>query len=255
MWLQKHGVSVRPSLSTKKIQEITAVFELFDEDDSGAIVVEEAHTALKLLGLRATKSQVAKLVEKYDVNDSGDLDIDEFIQMMTEHLVDQEDAEAEEGDEFDINSLKDSGFNTNELNLVLGALRRRNLLQALLEKDYKGLDLQQRRLRQRAGLGAEAHPRAAIRGKGPPQGGLDGDAHDGADQEGQEGVDDDVLQVEAEAEAAEDSGSQKKVASGRPGIPGAQGQVLHRQVAAARGGKQLQRDRGGSRKASTRRRC
>ena len=147
MWLQKHGVSVRPSLSTKKIQEITAVFELFDEDDSGAIVVEEAHTVLKLLGLRATKSQVAKLVEKYDVNDSGDLDIDEFIQMMTEHLVDQEDAEAEEGDEFDINSLKDSGFNTNELNLVLGALRRRNLLQALLEKDYKGLDLQQRRLR------------------------------------------------------------------------------------------------------------
>ena len=147
VWLQKHGVSVRPSLSTKKIQEITAVFELFDEDDSGAIVVEEAHTALKLLGLRATKSQVAKLVEKYDVNDSGDLDIDEFIQMMTEHLVDQEDAEAEEGDEFDINSLKDSGFNTNELNLVLGALRRRNLLQALLEKDYKGLDLQQRRLR------------------------------------------------------------------------------------------------------------
>ena len=70
VWLQKHGVSVRPSLSTKKIQEITAVFELFDEDDSGAIVVEEAHTALKLLGLRATKSQVAKLVEKYDVNDA-----------------------------------------------------------------------------------------------------------------------------------------------------------------------------------------
>ena len=148
VWLQKHGVSVRPSLSSKKIQEITAVFELFDEDDSGAIVVEEAHTALKLLGLRATKGQVAKLVEKYDVNDSGDLDLDEFIQMMTEHLVDQEDEATEEDeDNFDINSLKDSGFNTHELNLVLGALRRRNLLQALLEKDYKGLDLQQRRLR------------------------------------------------------------------------------------------------------------
>ncbi|QDZ20117.1 hypothetical protein HOP50_03g26360 [Chloropicon primus] len=148
VWLQKHGVSVRPSLSSRKIQEITAVFELFDEDDSGAIVVEEAHTALKLLGLRATKSQVAKLVEKYDVNDSGDLDLDEFIQMMTEHLVDQEDeAQDAEGDNFDMNSLKDSGFNTHELNLVLGALRRRNLLQALLEKDYKGLDMQQRRLR------------------------------------------------------------------------------------------------------------
>lgn len=147
VWLQKHGVSVRPSLSSKKIQEITAVFELFDEDDSGAIVVEEAHTALKLLGLRATKSQVAKLVEKYDVNDSGDLNLDEFIQMMTEHLVDQEtEAGDEEEDNFDINSLKDSGFNTHELNLVLGALRRRNLLGALLEKDYKGIENQRRRL-------------------------------------------------------------------------------------------------------------
>ena len=108
VWLQKHGVSVRPTLSSKKIQEIIAVFELFDEDDSGAIVVEEAHTALKLLGLRASKSQVARLVETYDVNDSGDLDLDEFVQMMTEHLIDQEDSMADEGDTFDMKSLKDS---------------------------------------------------------------------------------------------------------------------------------------------------
>ena len=154
VWLQKHGVSVRPTLSSKKIQEIIAVFELFDEDDSGAIVVEEAHTALKLLGLRASKSQVARLVETYDVNDSGDLDLDEFVQMMTEHLIDQEDSMADEGDTFDMKSLKDSGFNTHELNLVLGALRRRNLLQALLEKDYKGIETQKKRLGVETGMPA-----------------------------------------------------------------------------------------------------
>ena len=146
VWLQKHGVSVRPTLSDTKIKEITAVFELFDEDGSGAIETDEAENALRLLGMNPTKSQVAKLVENYDVNDSGDLDLDEFIQMMTEHLLDEEDSYGGQDDSFDMNSLKDSGFNTNELNLVLGALRRRNLLQALLEKDYKGIQAQKKRL-------------------------------------------------------------------------------------------------------------
>ena len=140
-WLRKHGVVVRPTLSQQKIKEITEVFGYFDEDDSGAIETHEAHNALKLLGLRATKAQVAKLVENYDVNDSGDLDIDEFIQMMTEHMLDQE-----EESSFNINSLSsDNGFNTKELNLVLGALRRRNLLQAVLETDYGKLEQQKRK--------------------------------------------------------------------------------------------------------------
>lgn len=71
-WMRKHGKAVRPTLSKQERAQLTECFQLMDGDGSGAIDVDELHSAFKILGLRVTKKRVAELLAKVDADGSGE---------------------------------------------------------------------------------------------------------------------------------------------------------------------------------------
>ena len=71
-WMRKHGYAVRPSLSKQERAQLAECFALMDGDGSGAIDVDELHSAFKILGLRVTKKRVSELLAKVDSDGSGE---------------------------------------------------------------------------------------------------------------------------------------------------------------------------------------
>lgn len=56
----------------------------YDEDGSGGIDADELYTALDELGLPVEIEEAARLVTKYDSNNSGTLEISEFLELVSE---------------------------------------------------------------------------------------------------------------------------------------------------------------------------
>ena len=62
-------------------------FNLFDTDGSGAIDERELRDAMKALGFKASKPEVAAMIAEIDKDGSGTIDIDEFLDMMKKKMV------------------------------------------------------------------------------------------------------------------------------------------------------------------------
>ena len=62
--------------------KLADAFKAFDKDNSGKISVKEIHTVLNL-SEKDDKEQIRQIVEKYDINHDGEIDQDEFINMMS----------------------------------------------------------------------------------------------------------------------------------------------------------------------------
>lgn len=59
---------------------IKEIFDLFDVDRSGAISLDELEPLLAALGLKGlVDADLEKIVEKYDLDGSGDIDFEEFL--------------------------------------------------------------------------------------------------------------------------------------------------------------------------------
>ena len=80
----------RPGLSRKDISDIREAFDLFDADGSGAISVDELYSAMESLGVES-KGTIQQVFTRFDKNRSGDIDFEEFVDMMTASNVSVED--------------------------------------------------------------------------------------------------------------------------------------------------------------------
>uniref|UniRef100_A0A1I8G7G0 EF-hand domain-containing protein n=1 Tax=Macrostomum lignano TaxID=282301 RepID=A0A1I8G7G0_9PLAT len=77
----------RRELSSEQKAEIKDAFELFDSDNDNAITYHEFKVALRALGFDLKKSEVAKLVQDYNVkDDSGKLSQADFTEILLDVL-------------------------------------------------------------------------------------------------------------------------------------------------------------------------
>lgn len=80
----------RPGLSDKDIRDMKEAFDLFDADGNGSISVNELYSAMESLGVES-KGTVQQVLTRFDVNRSGDIDFEEFVDMMTASNIGVED--------------------------------------------------------------------------------------------------------------------------------------------------------------------
>eukprot|EP00854_Cymbomonas_tetramitiformis_P013869 gene13869-16391_t len=110
-------------------------FSIFDADDSGEIDQYEIYQALRMIGVHITASECAAIVKVYDVNGSGALSFDEFVEMTTDRMALQN-GQQNQGSESETKSLTAmSGISP-----FAQSLRRRALLTKIIEGDHEARD-------------------------------------------------------------------------------------------------------------------
>merc|ERR1712166_642631 len=77
------GKKKNAGLSDEQIEEIREAFVLFDADNSGAIDVRELKAAMRALGFEVKKEELKKMISDIDNDGNGDIDFQEFREMMT----------------------------------------------------------------------------------------------------------------------------------------------------------------------------
>ncbi|RMZ88738.1 hypothetical protein DV736_g4030, partial [Chaetothyriales sp. CBS 134916] len=87
--------SARPKqLSKEEIEGYKEVFALFDKDNSGTITASELGDVMRSLGQNPSETELRDMINEVDVDQSGAIDFDEFLKMMSTTLkpidVDQE---------------------------------------------------------------------------------------------------------------------------------------------------------------------
>ena len=65
-----------------KEEKLYAAFKTFDKDGSGKISTEEVKSILKVQG--DDISNIEEMMKKFDINNDGEIDYNEFIEMMTQ---------------------------------------------------------------------------------------------------------------------------------------------------------------------------
>jgi centrin-1 len=79
----------RPGLSADEVEEIKEAFDLFDTDQSGAISVSELTSAMKSLGFDVKHAVVFQMIAELDADGSGEIEFEEFLDMMTARISDK----------------------------------------------------------------------------------------------------------------------------------------------------------------------
>jgi Ca2+-binding EF-hand superfamily protein len=68
-----------PSKSEEELKELArTIFEMFDEDGSGEITVEEFKTALEKMNAGLTLDEICAIVKDFDEDGSGEISLEEF---------------------------------------------------------------------------------------------------------------------------------------------------------------------------------
>ena len=83
----------RAGINEEEIEELREAFELFDTDGNGTIDPNELKSAMKNLGLEAKNHTVYQMISDIDKNGTGDIDFDEFLDLMTVKLGDSDSEE------------------------------------------------------------------------------------------------------------------------------------------------------------------
>ena len=81
---------VRPGLTEDEVEEIKEAFDLFDTDGSGSIDPKELRAAMQSLGFEAKNQTIYQMINDLDKNKSGNIDFDEFLDMMTARMSDRD---------------------------------------------------------------------------------------------------------------------------------------------------------------------
>jgi calmodulin len=81
----KKGVSVTKELTTEEITEYREMYDLFDEDKSGAIDAEELGKVMRALGHFPTNAEIQKVVDEVDEDGSGVVEFSEFLVLMVKY--------------------------------------------------------------------------------------------------------------------------------------------------------------------------
>lgn len=69
-------------LSDEDLQEFREIFNLVDADRGGSIGTEELARLMDTLGIRTTPEELQLMVSEIDENGNGEIDFDEFVQVM-----------------------------------------------------------------------------------------------------------------------------------------------------------------------------
>ena len=77
-------------MTDQDIDDIQEAFDLFDSDGNGAISVDELYSAMESLGVES-KGTIQQVLTRFDKNRSGDIDFEEFVDMMTSSMLTVED--------------------------------------------------------------------------------------------------------------------------------------------------------------------
>jgi centrin-1 len=80
----------RPGLTEEEIMEIKEAFDLFDTDSSGQIDPKELKEAMNSLGLEARNQTIYQMILDMDADGSGDIDFEEFLNLMTAKMSDRD---------------------------------------------------------------------------------------------------------------------------------------------------------------------
>lgn len=75
------------ALDDEDLEEIKEAFHLFDADGSGSIDVRELKAAMRALGFQVKKAEIRQMIADIDKDESGTINVDEFIEMMTGKMV------------------------------------------------------------------------------------------------------------------------------------------------------------------------
>lgn len=70
-------------LSEAQREEMREAFDLFDRDGSGGISFQELTCVMYALGQNITQAEALQLFQEVDTDNSGEIDFDEFIKMMS----------------------------------------------------------------------------------------------------------------------------------------------------------------------------
>mmetsp|Transcript_7370 Transcript_7370/g.16895 ORF Transcript_7370/g.16895 Transcript_7370/m.16895 type:complete len:175 (-) Transcript_7370:262-786(-) len=76
----------RPGLSQDEIDELYEAFNLFDSDGGGTIDIKELKAAMQSLGFESKNVDIMDLISDVDKDGSGEIDFDEFLDMMTAQI-------------------------------------------------------------------------------------------------------------------------------------------------------------------------
>lgn len=76
--------AVKPELTEDQKQELREAFDLFDADKTGSIDLHELKVLMRALGFDVKKPDIIKLVHDVDPNNSGAVDYEQFLEIMTD---------------------------------------------------------------------------------------------------------------------------------------------------------------------------
>lgn len=81
---------VEIELTEQQKIEFKEVFSLFDKDGDGTISTTELGTVMRTLGQNPTEQEIELMIEEVDVNGDGDIDFDEFCNLMIKKMKESE---------------------------------------------------------------------------------------------------------------------------------------------------------------------
>ena len=82
-------------MDEEMISDFFLVFNIFDDNRSGAINSFEITKVLQAFGENMSQAKAQKLIEQIDYNNDGEIDFDEFICMMVKRLHENDSIEEE----------------------------------------------------------------------------------------------------------------------------------------------------------------
>ncbi|XP_060577950.1 calmodulin-A-like isoform X2 [Ruditapes philippinarum] len=76
------------NLSPEQVVEFREAFKLFDKDGSGTISTKELGIVMKTLGDPKSDAQLAKIIAEVDADGNGEIDFNEYLEMMANRISD-----------------------------------------------------------------------------------------------------------------------------------------------------------------------
>lgn len=77
----------------EKNLEFKEAFNVFDKDCDGFITTDELATVMRSLGHNPTKEELDELIKLYDKDESGTIDLEEFMDLMNNKLKEQQEGQ------------------------------------------------------------------------------------------------------------------------------------------------------------------
>eukprot|EP01015_Nassula_variabilis_P018245 TRINITY_DN2963_c0_g2_i5.p2 TRINITY_DN2963_c0_g2~~TRINITY_DN2963_c0_g2_i5.p2 ORF type:complete len:164 (+),score=59.13 TRINITY_DN2963_c0_g2_i5:66-557(+) len=90
---RSRGGKKRFELSEEQRQELKEAFDLFDTEKTGTIDYHELKVAMRALGFDVRKAEVLQLIKEYDRDDSGRIEYDDFLEIMTKKYAERDPSE------------------------------------------------------------------------------------------------------------------------------------------------------------------